>query len=145
MYLNGSPPKTKNLGGSLTSKASTKALHLFTGGSVAATTCSPSTASLYSMSTSTVSSSSSSLPSTASLLQNSSSGSGSGLGIGSSAHIHHSSSSSSRHHHHKRSKRVGPWGARERAGMSFLIVVAFFAVFGLIILTEVRIFCVCFG
>lgn len=29
------------------------------------------------------------------------------------------------------------WGARERAGMSFLIVIAFFAVFGLIILTEV--------
>lgn len=30
------------------------------------------------------------------------------------------------------------WGNRERAGMSFLIVIAFFAVFGLIILTEVR-------
>lgn len=29
------------------------------------------------------------------------------------------------------------WGTRERAGMSFLIVIAFFAVFGLIILTEV--------
>lgn len=36
----------------------------------------------------------------------------------------------------KRNKRY-TWGSRERAGMSFLIVVAFFAVFGLIILTEV--------
>lgn len=38
-----------------------------------------------------------------------------------------------------RTKRMkkSTWGARERAGMSFLIVVAFFAVFGLIILTEV--------
>ncbi|KFB42425.1 AGAP010096-PA-like protein [Anopheles sinensis] len=38
-----------------------------------------------------------------------------------------------------RTKRIkkSSWGARERAGMSFLIVVAFFAVFGLIILTEV--------
>ncbi|XP_040168091.1 uncharacterized protein LOC120903000 isoform X1 [Anopheles arabiensis] len=36
----------------------------------------------------------------------------------------------------KRMKKTS-WGARERAGMSFLIVVAFFAVFGLIILTEV--------
>ncbi|XP_058059014.1 uncharacterized protein LOC131209879 [Anopheles bellator] len=38
-----------------------------------------------------------------------------------------------------RTKRMkkSSWGARERAGMSFLIVVAFFAVFGLIILTEV--------
>lgn len=33
--------------------------------------------------------------------------------------------------------KKGQWGARERAGMSFLIVIAFFAVFGLIILTEV--------
>lgn len=29
------------------------------------------------------------------------------------------------------------WGSRERAGMSFLIVIAFFAVFGLIVLMEV--------
>ncbi|XP_058449537.1 uncharacterized protein LOC131429440 [Malaya genurostris] len=36
----------------------------------------------------------------------------------------------------KRAKKT-PWGARERAGMSFLIVIAFFAIFGLIILTEV--------
>ncbi|XP_055546069.1 uncharacterized protein LOC129730620 isoform X2 [Wyeomyia smithii] len=36
----------------------------------------------------------------------------------------------------KRSKKSA-WGARERAGMSFLIVIAFFAIFGLIILTEV--------
>ena len=40
----------------------------------------------------------------------------------------------------KRTKRSA-WGARERAGMSFLIVVAFFAVFGLIILTEVKYMC----
>lgn len=40
----------------------------------------------------------------------------------------------------KRNKRNGAWGSRERAGMSFLIVVAFFAVFGLIILTEVCFF-----
>lgn len=38
----------------------------------------------------------------------------------------------------KRSKKT--WGSRERAGMSFLIVVAFFAVFGIIILTEVSVF-----
>lgn len=37
----------------------------------------------------------------------------------------------------KKNKK-GNWGSRERAGMSFLIVIAFFAVFGLIILTEVR-------
>lgn len=37
----------------------------------------------------------------------------------------------------KRSKKT--WGSRERAGMSFLIVVAFFAVFGIIILTEVNV------
>ncbi|XP_055637945.1 uncharacterized protein LOC129776374 isoform X2 [Toxorhynchites rutilus septentrionalis] len=36
----------------------------------------------------------------------------------------------------KRAKKIS-WGARERAGMSFLIVIAFFAIFGLIILTEV--------
>ncbi|XP_055592799.1 uncharacterized protein LOC129744346 isoform X2 [Uranotaenia lowii] len=36
----------------------------------------------------------------------------------------------------KRAKKA-TWGARERAGMSFLIVIAFFAIFGLIILTEV--------
>lgn len=36
----------------------------------------------------------------------------------------------------KRSKK-GTWGSRERTSMSFLIVIAFFAVFGIIILTEV--------
>ncbi|XP_055372133.1 hybrid signal transduction histidine kinase E [Condylostylus longicornis] len=36
----------------------------------------------------------------------------------------------------KRHYRKHTWGTRERAGMSFLIVIAFFAVFGLIILTE---------
>ncbi|XP_055685178.1 uncharacterized protein LOC129791169 [Lutzomyia longipalpis] len=36
----------------------------------------------------------------------------------------------------KRTKRT-TWGSRDRAGMSFLIVVAFFAIFGIIILTEV--------
>ncbi|KAH8281404.1 hypothetical protein KR054_000306 [Drosophila jambulina] len=55
-------------------------------------------------------------------------------------HQHHH-----QHHHHggrtsltptmKRSKKQ--WGTRERSGMSFLIVITFFAVFGLIILTEV--------
>lgn len=35
-------------------------------------------------------------------------------------------------------RKHSSWGARERTGMSFLIVIAFFAVFGLIILTEVR-------
>ncbi|XP_017047978.1 uncharacterized protein LOC108092756 [Drosophila ficusphila] len=54
-------------------------------------------------------------------------------------HQHH------HHHHHggrtsltptmKRGKKQ--WGTRERSGMSFLIVITFFAVFGLIILTEV--------
>ncbi|XP_070139408.1 uncharacterized protein [Drosophila kikkawai] len=54
-------------------------------------------------------------------------------------HHHH------QHHHHggrtsltptmKRGKKQ--WGTRERSGMSFLIVITFFAVFGLIILTEV--------
>lgn len=41
----------------------------------------------------------------------------------------------------KRSKKT--WGSRERAGMSFLIVVAFFAVFGIIILTEVSVCILC--
>ncbi|KAH8249338.1 hypothetical protein KR032_008589 [Drosophila birchii] len=55
-------------------------------------------------------------------------------------HQHHH-----QHHHHggrtsltptmKRGKKQ--WGTRERSGMSFLIVITFFAVFGLIILTEV--------
>ncbi|KAL9925607.1 uncharacterized protein ACN2A1_014144 [Glossina fuscipes fuscipes] len=36
----------------------------------------------------------------------------------------------------KRNKKHN-WGTRERSGMSFLIVIAFFAVFGLIILTEI--------
>lgn len=40
----------------------------------------------------------------------------------------------------KRGKKGGSWGAKERAGMSFLIVIAFFAVFALIILTEVCLF-----
>lgn len=43
----------------------------------------------------------------------------------------------------KKGKKGGQWGARERAGMSFLIVIAFFAVFGLIILTEVRLLLRC--
>lgn len=37
----------------------------------------------------------------------------------------------------KRSKK-STWGARERTSMSFLIVIAFFAIFGIIILTEVN-------
>jgi hypothetical protein len=36
----------------------------------------------------------------------------------------------------KRSKK-GTWGSRERSSFSFLIVIAFFAIFGIIILTEV--------
>lgn len=36
-----------------------------------------------------------------------------------------------------RNKKHKSWAARERAGMSFLFVLAFFAVFGIIILTEV--------
>lgn len=36
----------------------------------------------------------------------------------------------------KRAKR-GSWNEKKRAGMSFLIVIAFFAVFALIILTEI--------
>jgi preprotein translocase subunit SecE len=36
----------------------------------------------------------------------------------------------------KRSKK-NTWGARERTSMSFLLVIAFFAIFGIIILTEV--------
>lgn len=36
----------------------------------------------------------------------------------------------------KRAKK-GLWTEKKRAGMSFLIVIAFFAVFGLIILTEI--------
>lgn len=34
-------------------------------------------------------------------------------------------------------KHKKPWASRERAGMSFIFVLAFFAVFGIIILTEV--------
>lgn len=70
----------------------------------------------------------------------------------------HKHSQSYRHHHHhqnysqrsqkynskstmssnsQRRGRKHNWGPRERTGMSFLIVVAFFAIFGLIILTEV--------
>ncbi|XP_022220076.2 uncharacterized protein LOC111072476 [Drosophila obscura] len=49
------------------------------------------------------------------------------------------------HHHHSGRTSLTPtmkrgkkqWGTRERSGMSFLIVITFFAVFGLIILTEV--------
>jgi preprotein translocase subunit SecE len=37
----------------------------------------------------------------------------------------------------KRSKK-NTWGSRERTSMSFLLVIAFFAIFGIIILTEVR-------
>lgn len=36
----------------------------------------------------------------------------------------------------KRGKR-GTWNEKKRAGMSFLVVIAFFAVFGVIILTEI--------
>lgn len=39
-----------------------------------------------------------------------------------------------------RTKKNKSWASRERAGMSFIFVLAFFAVFGIIILTEVRIF-----
>lgn len=38
----------------------------------------------------------------------------------------------------KRSKK-SVWSSRERTSMSFLIVIAFFAVFGIIILTEVSV------
>lgn len=55
----------------------------------------------------------------------------SGVGL-SSGRISMSLSTSSKRHHKKHN-----WGTRERTGMSFLIVIAFFAVFGLIILTEV--------
>ncbi|KAH8413442.1 hypothetical protein KR009_011176 [Drosophila setifemur] len=58
---------------------------------------------------------------------------------------HHHHHQHHQHHHHggrttltptmKRGKKQ--WGTRERSGMSFLIVITFFAVFGLIILTEV--------
>ncbi|XP_065356787.1 uncharacterized protein LOC135951130 [Calliphora vicina] len=54
----------------------------------------------------------------------------SGVGL-SSGRISMSLSASSKRHHKKHN-----WGTRERTGMSFLIVIAFFAVFGLIILTE---------
>lgn len=37
----------------------------------------------------------------------------------------------------KRSYRRGTWTEKKRAGMSFLIVIAFFTVFALIILTEI--------
>lgn len=36
-----------------------------------------------------------------------------------------------------RTKKQKSWASRERAGMSFIFVLAFFAVFGIIILTEV--------
>ncbi|XP_046866702.1 uncharacterized protein LOC6642540 [Drosophila willistoni] len=52
-----------------------------------------------------------------------------------SVHSSHHSSRTSLTPTMKRSKKH--WGTRERSGMSFLIVIAFFAVFGLIILTEV--------
>lgn len=35
------------------------------------------------------------------------------------------------------SKKAKSWASRERAGKSFVFVLAFFAVFGIIILTEV--------
>lgn len=47
------------------------------------------------------------------------------------------SSSSSGSKKKSLNKKKSRWGARERAGMSFLIVIAFFAVFGLIIFTEI--------
>ncbi|XP_016998547.2 uncharacterized protein [Drosophila takahashii] len=60
-------------------------------------------------------------------------------------HLQHQQKHQQHHHHHggrtsltptmKRGKKQ--WGTRERSGMSFLIVITFFAVFGLIILTEV--------
>ncbi|XP_030377018.1 uncharacterized protein LOC115625923 [Scaptodrosophila lebanonensis] len=50
-------------------------------------------------------------------------------------HPHHHNSRTSLTPTMKRNKKH--WGSRERSGMSFLIVIAFFAVFGLIILTEV--------
>lgn len=37
----------------------------------------------------------------------------------------------------KRNGKRGSWNEKKRAGMSFLIVIAFFAVFGLIIITEI--------
>ncbi|KAH8351976.1 hypothetical protein KR084_000971 [Drosophila pseudotakahashii] len=59
--------------------------------------------------------------------------------------LQHQQKHQQHHHHHggrttltptmKRGKKQ--WGTRERSGMSFLIVITFFAVFGLIILTEV--------
>lgn len=58
-------------------------------------------------------------------------GSSSGGGGGGSSS---SSSGSKKKNFNKKKTR---WGARERAGMSFLIVIAFFAVFGLIIFTEI--------
>lgn len=39
--------------------------------------------------------------------------------------------------HSKRSLKRGTWNEKKRAGMSFLLVIAFFAVFGLIIITEI--------
>lgn len=53
-------------------------------------------------------------------------------------HHHHSHSHSSRTSLTPTMKRGKKnWGSRERSSMSFLIVILFFAVFGLIILTEV--------
>lgn len=37
----------------------------------------------------------------------------------------------------KRSYKRGSWNEKQRAGMSFLIVIAFFTVFALIVLTEI--------
>lgn len=37
----------------------------------------------------------------------------------------------------KRSSKRGSWNEKQRAGMSFLIVIAFFTVFALIVLTEI--------
>ncbi|XP_039497843.1 uncharacterized protein LOC120455558 [Drosophila santomea] len=59
----------------------------------------------------------------------------------------HQQKQQQQHHHHHHGARTSltptmkrgkkQWGTRERSGMSFLIVITFFAVFGLIILTEV--------
>ncbi|XP_017076000.1 uncharacterized protein LOC108111143 [Drosophila eugracilis] len=62
-------------------------------------------------------------------------------------HLQHQQQQQHHHHNHHRGGRTSltptmkrgkkQWGSRERSGMSFLIVITFFAVFGLIILTEV--------
>ncbi|XP_055848872.1 uncharacterized protein LOC129913918 [Episyrphus balteatus] len=136
MYLNRSPPSHKKplLGGSTESLTKYNKSGVTSGklhhhhhhhhhhqhqhnqisgsSSSAATTLSTSASSMYSSSSTT----------------NLMAGSGSGSHLGGNVHPHS-------HSRVKRNKK-NSWGARERAGMSFLIVIAFFAVFGLIILTE---------